>query len=148
MYEGGIKVPTCFVWEEQIKPGSESDNMGVTMDIFPTLCEIAGVGLNHKIDGISLYKSLINKPQITDNRPVYFMRREGHYYGGLCYYAIRDGQYKLVQNTPFEPMQLFNLKEDPLEQHPLDQKSPKFFELRNKLSQHIRASGKIPWQRP
>jgi arylsulfatase A-like enzyme len=147
MYEGGIKVPTCFVWEDQIKPESECNNMGLTMDIFPTLCEIAGVEINHEIDGISLYKSLLNKPQITDNRAVCFMRREGGYYGGLCYYAIRDGQYKLVQNTPFEPMQLFNLKTDAKEQIPLDPKSQKFHELKDKLSQHIRASGKIPWQR-
>lgn len=148
MYEGGIKVPTCFVWENHIKPRSETDNMGLTMDIFPTLCEIAGVEVNHEIDGISLYKSLINEPQSTGNRPVYFMRREGGNYGGLCYYAIRDEDYKLVQNTPFEPMQLFNIKEDPLEQQPLDQNPKKFRELQNKLSQHIRASGKIPWQQP
>jgi arylsulfatase A-like enzyme len=76
------------------------------------------------------------------------MRREGGNYGGLCYYAIRDEDYKLVQNTPFEPMQLFNIKEDPLEQQPLDQNPKKFRELQNKLSQHIRASGKIPWQQP
>ena len=147
MYEGGIRVPTVFVWKEKIKAKSQTDNVGVTMDIYPTLCEIAGVGIGHEIDGLSLYRTLQGKPQTTDNRAIHFMRREGGKYSGLCYYATRYGQYKLVQNTPFEPMQLFNLETDPKEQIPLDPNSQKFKEMRNKLSQHIRATGKVPWQK-
>lgn len=147
MYEGGIKAPTCFVWKEKIKPGTKCNNLGLTMDIFPTLCEITGVEINHEIDGMSLYRSLLGKDQVTDNRVVYFMRREGGKYGGLCYYAARQGQYKLVQNTPFEPMQLFNIVSDPYEEFPLDENMEQFRELKYSLSQHIRKSGAIPWQK-
>jgi len=147
MYEGGIKVPTCFVWKEKIKNKSFCDNLGLTMDIYPTLCEIAGVPAEHPIDGISLYRSLLGKDQVTDSRAVYFMRREGGRYSGLCYYAVRQGQYKLVQNTPFEPMQLFNLDTDPREQIPLDSNYDKFKDLRYKLSQHILRAGGVPWQK-
>lgn len=147
MYEGGIKVPTCFVWKEKIKSGSHTNNLGLTMDIYATICEIAGVNLYHNIDGISLYRTLQGKPQVTDNRTVYFMRREGGKYAGLCYYAARQGNYKLLQNTPFEPLQLFNLETDLQEQIPLDPKSTKFNDLKYKLSQHIRSAGKIPWQK-
>lgn len=147
MYEGGIKVPTCFVWNGKIKSGTSTENLGLTMDIFPTLCEAAGVNLYHKIDGISLYRTLQGKDQVTDNRTVYFMRREGGNYAGLCYYAARQGQYKLLQNTPFEPMQFFNLETDPGEQIPLDVNTEKFRDLRYKLSQHIREAGKIKWQK-
>jgi len=147
MYEGGIKVPTCFVWNGKIKSGTSTENLGLTMDIFPTLCEVAGVSLYHKIDGISLYRTLQGKDQVTDNRTVYFMRREGGRYGGLCYYAARQGNYKLVQNTPFEPLQLFNLETDPGEQIPLSTNSSKLKDLQFKLSQHIREAGKIKWQK-
>jgi arylsulfatase A-like enzyme len=147
MYEGGIKVPTCFAWKEKIKPGSSSDNLGLTMDIYPTLCEFAEVPLIQSVDGISLYRTLLGKDQVTDSRAVYFMRREGGRYGGLCYYAARQGQYKLVQNTPFEAMQLFNMETDPKEKIPLSQNSSKFKDLKFKLSQHIRDAGKIPWQK-
>jgi len=147
MYEGGIKVPTCFVWKDGIKPGTKTENLGLTMDIFPTLCEITGSEINHETDGISLYRTLMGNSQVTDNRVVYFMRREGGNYGGLCYYAVRQGQYKLVQNTPFEPFQLFNLDTDSREQIPLLPSSEKFSELRYRLSQHIREAGKIPWQK-
>lgn len=147
MYEGGIKVPACFVWKNEIKPGSKTDNMGLTMDIYPTLLEVAGVEPANPIDGMSLLRTITGKPQVTDNRVVYFMRREGGRYGGLCYYATRLGQYKLVQNTPFEPMQLFNLETDPREQIPLETSSEKFKTLRYRQSQHIREAGKIPWQK-
>lgn len=147
MYEGGIKVPTCFVWKDEIKSKSETENLGLTMDIYPTLLEIAGVEPINQIDGMSLYRTLQGKPQVTDNRVVYFMRREGGKYGGLCYYATRQGQYKLVQNTPFEPMQLFNLDTDPHEHIPLSPDSEKFKDLKYRQSQHIREAGKIPWQK-
>jgi arylsulfatase A-like enzyme len=147
MYEGGIKVPTCFVWPGKIKSETQNNNLGLTMDLFPTLCEIAGVTINHEIDGLSLAPSMLGKKQITDDRTVFFMRREGGGYGGLCYYAARKGKYKLLQNTPFEPMQLFDIVADPYEKQPLDENSEKFRELKHELSQHIRKSGAIPWQK-
>lgn len=147
MYEGGIKVPACFVWDEKIEPGTVCNNLGLTMDIFPTLCEIAGIDPQHEIDGISLLESLKGNQQVTDNRPVYFMRREGGSYAGMCYYAIRQGQFKLLQNTPFEPLQLFNIYSDPSEKLPLIDESKEFDKLQYNLSQHIRKSGLIPWQK-
>jgi arylsulfatase A-like enzyme len=147
MYEGGIKVPTCFVWKEGIKSGTVCENLGLSMDIYPTICEITGIQAPDKVNGLSLYHSLQGKDQVTDNRVVYFMRREGGSYGGLCYYAARQGQYKLLQNSPFEAMQLFNLKTDPLERIPLEETSDKFKDLKFRISQHIREAGKIPWQK-
>ncbi len=147
MYEGGIKVPACFVWEGKIKPGSASESLGLTMDIFPTLCEITGATTGNEIDGISLYKSLRGEQQETDNREVYFMRREGGKYAGMCYYAVRQGPYKLLQNTPFEPLELFNLANDPAEKTSLSESAEKYNELRYNLSQHIRRSGSVPWQK-
>ncbi|PHS05522.1 MAG: N-acetylgalactosamine 6-sulfate sulfatase, partial [Blastopirellula sp.] len=58
MYEGGIRVPMCAVWPGKIKPGKVSTDRGITMDIFPTACEAAGVTIEHKIEGISILKYL------------------------------------------------------------------------------------------
>jgi len=119
------------------------------MDLFPTICSIAGVPINHKIDGINLMPGIVGKSKDdNDDRVVYFMRREGDIYGGLCYYAARKGAYKLVQNTPFEDFQLFNIETDPLETKPLDTNLEQFKELKFELSQHIRKAGAIPWEKP
>ena len=147
MYEGGIKVPTCMVWEGKIKEGSTYDQLSLTMDFFPTICGIAGITISHEIDGVNLLPDIFGSDRNVGDRLVYFMRREGDFYGGLCYYAVRKGKYKLVQNTPYEPFQLFNLEEDPQEKFPLDTDTEHFEILRYALSQHIRKSGAIPWQK-
>lgn len=147
MYEGGIKVPTCVVWPGVIKPGSVGKDIGLTMDILPTLCEIAGIKVEHEIDGISLCNTFLQKENPVIDRKLFFMRREGGKYAGLAYYAVRVGKYKLVQNTPFEAMQLFDVVADPLEQNPLDRKTKEFQELVNLLIQHIRKSGGVKWQK-
>ena len=147
MYEGGIKVPACFVWEDRIEAGKRTENLGLTMDVYPTLLNIAGVELENEIDGVSLYPILKGVPQDTNSRTVFFMRREGGVYGGLCYYATMESEFKLLQNTPFEPIQLFNLGVDDKEQNPLDEDSKMFKDLKYKQSQHIRKAGSIPWQK-
>ena len=78
MYEGGIKVPACMVWEGTVKAGSVSDKFGLTMDFYPTICSIAGTTVLHTIDGIDLLPGLFGKGEDGENhRIVYFMRREG-----------------------------------------------------------------------
>jgi len=125
MFEGGIRVPTCVVWPGEIKPGSKSDQIVLTMDFFPTICQAAHAEFSHKIDGESILPTLLGKTQSGGDRTLFWVRREGGNYGGRAYYAVRKGDWKLLQNTPFEPMQLYNLKDDPMEQHPLDNKHPK-----------------------
>ena len=147
LYEGGIKVPTCIVWKDLIKPGTETNNLSLTMDLYPTLCDMAGVNIYHPVDGISLRPTLESRPQVTNNRVVFWMQREGGSYEGRCYYAARLGQYKLMQNSPFEPLQLFNLDTDPKEYIPLDPNSQYYKDLQYRLSQHIRETGNIPWKK-
>ena len=146
-YEGGIKVPAVMVWPGKIEPGSETPVLCLTMDFFPTLCEIAGKPVTHAIDGISLWPYINREEPGTSDRVVYWVRREGGRYGGKAYYAVRKGPHKLLQNSPYEPFQLYNVEDDPYEQMPLDTNLPIYNELRNHLSQHIRRAGAIPWQR-
>ncbi len=148
MYEGGIRVPMCAVWPGRIEPRSRSDRVAVTMDIFPTVCEAAGAKIGHKIDGVSLLPTLLGKAQPPDDRILFWVRREGGaQYGGRAYYAARQGDFKLLQNGPFEPLKLYNLAEDPQEQRPLHDKHPMYRRLFNALQVHISQSGTIPWQR-
>jgi arylsulfatase A-like enzyme len=147
MYEGGIRVPACLVWPAGIKEGTENKSMTLTMDIFPTLCEIAGITIDHQIDGVSFLPTIQGKSISQEERNVFFMRREGGKFSGLCYYAHRSGKYKLIQNTPFEEMQLFDIEADPLEQHPLDKGTREYQKMVNSLTQYIRMSGAIKWQK-
>jgi arylsulfatase A-like enzyme len=148
MYEGGIKVPTCMVWPGKIRPGSTNPTLALTMDLVPTFLDIAGSEPVRPVDGINLWPYLTGEASAEPDRAVFWMRREGGEYGGRCYYAARKGPWKLLQNTPLEPLQYFNIVEDPLEKTPLPGNTPAFRELRNLLMGHIQRSGSVPWQRP
>jgi arylsulfatase A-like enzyme len=146
LYEGGIKVPACLKWPGKISPGTTSDEMILMMDFYPTLANIAGTSINHPVDGIDLWPILSGNQEMTD-RHVCWMRREGWAYGGQIYYAARYQNFKLVQNTPFENYQLFDLGKDPGEQHPLEQNHEMFDLLKTWLREHIQQAGAIPWQK-
>jgi arylsulfatase A-like enzyme len=130
-----------MVWPGKIRPGSETPVLSLTMDLLPTFLDIAGSPVIHAIDGISLWPYINGEDPGTSDRVVFWVRREGGRYGGQAYYAARKGPYKILQNSPYEPYQLFNLEDDPFEQSPLDTNLPVFNELRNHLSQHIRRAG-------
>ena len=81
--------------------------------------------------------------------PVFFSRREGNMrYGGKTIEAVRLGDWKLLQNDPFGPRELYNLKEDPLEEEDLfDVEKEKVRELNQLLIKHFaKSSGRVPWQ--
>lgn len=147
MYEGGIRVPMCAVWPGKIKPGSRSDRVALTMDLYPTMCEAAGAKIAHEIDGRSILPTLTGKSQPDEDRFLFWVRREGGGYGGRAYYAARYGDYKLVQNSPYEPMQLYNLNDDPQEKKLLDRNHKMYRTLFNALRNHIIEAGAVSWQK-
>ena len=151
MFEGGIRVAGGMCWKGKIKAGSVTDNMALLFDLFPTICEATGAKIPYPIDGISILPTLLGQEQITDNRTVYWVRREGGMgFGGLAHYAARRGNYKILQNTPWEPVQFFDLGADPVEQNPLNTNKdfPDIYkQLFMSQMNHVRRSGSVPWQK-
>lgn len=148
MYEGGLKVPFGAVWPGHIAAGTRSAATALTMDLFPTLCAAAEVPLDHPIDGRSILPTLLGQATTDAPRDLFFHRREGGTrYGGLTTNAIRRGPWKLLQNSPFAPLELYNLADDPREKHDLaaSQKA-KFNELSAALRVQIQRGGAVPWQ--
>jgi arylsulfatase A-like enzyme len=148
MYEGGIRVPTFFYWKNKIKPGT-TDKFGMGMDLFPTFCEVAGADVPKNMDAISILPTLLGKEQITDDRSVFWVRREGGHYGGQAYYAARYKGFKILQNTPHEAIQYFDIENDAYEtkviQPANDDQTYNY--LRAALREHIRSTGGVPWQK-
>lgn len=148
MWEGGIRVPFMAVWPGKIPAATLSQTVGMSMDLFPLICEAAGVELDFPINGQSLLPALLGKAGPEEDRPLVWVRREGgRRYGGRSYYAVRQGRWKLAQNSPYEPMRLFDLLNDPLESQPLPADHEKAIELEKYLRSHINQSGTVPWQR-
>jgi len=77
MYEGGIRIPMFAMWKGKIEQGSTSENLGMLMDLYPTICEVSGKESIHAIDGISLLPTLLGKSKTTDDSYLFWVRREG-----------------------------------------------------------------------
>jgi len=149
MFEGGINVPACAMWKNHIPPGLVSERVLLTMDVFPTVSEVADAEITHEINGLSFLDTLLGQNNAKyDDRFLFWMRREGGLrYGGQVFYASRYKNWKLLQNTPFEPLKLYNLENDPNEQNPLDENSGEYRTLFNELQKHIIRSGAVAWQK-
>jgi arylsulfatase A-like enzyme len=136
-------------WPSQIKAGSRSDYAGLNFDLFPTFLELAGAKPAADLDAISLVR-VFQGETIATPRDLYFVRREGGLaYGGKSYEALIRGDWKLLQNDPFSPRELYHLKSDPQERTNLAATNQKMFnELATALRQHIQRGGATPWQQP
>lgn len=148
-YDGGLRVPFMVRWPAGIRPGSRSDYAGLVFDLFPTFAELAGTARTVGLDAVSLLP-ILKGGTIPGQRDLYFVRREGGFgYGGKSYEAIiRDG-WKLMQNDPFSPWELYNLRKDPGETRNLAVTQRATFEkLATALRQHIQRGGSTPWQAP
>ena len=150
MYEGGLRVPAIARWPNHIPAGQQANHVAVTMDLFATACEAAGVKASTDIDGVSFLPTLLGQPQATPQRDLYFVRREGGpAYGGKTIEALIRGDWKLLQDSPFAPLELYNLKADPKETTNLSAHEKKIFnDLSAALRHHIQRGGETPWQAP
>ncbi|MEX2026937.1 MAG: sulfatase-like hydrolase/transferase, partial [Pirellulaceae bacterium] len=118
-YDGGLRVPFVMRWPERIQARSHSDYSGLNFDLFPTFLELAGAEPPGELDAVSLVP-LLSGGTVSMPRDLYFVRREGgNAYGGKSYEAIIRGDWKLMQNDPYSPLELYNLRDDPQEKHNL-----------------------------
>jgi arylsulfatase A-like enzyme len=148
-YDGGLRVPFMLRWPAGVQPGSRSDYAGLLFDLFPTFMELAGKQAPPDLDAVSLVP-VLKGGTITQPRDLYFVRREGGFtYGGNSYEAVIRGDWKLLRNDPYSPLELYNLKEDPQETTDLAATNrKKFEELAVALRSHIQRGGAVPWQPP
>ena len=146
MYDGGIHVPCCICWKAGISPG-RSDRLIMLSDLFPTFCDLLSIPVNHHVDGISILPLLQGKEQVTDNRPLFWIRREHGNFGGKTQSAVLYKGVKLLQNRPFSGMEMYDLNTDPQESKELPLEGDLFKSLFKQMTDHYRKSGAIPWQK-
>jgi len=152
VYEGGIKVPTIVRWPGKIEANSRTNFRSMSMDIFPTVLAAANVKIPNglSLDSRSFLPTLTGNEQEPLREYWFFRRREGgNRYAGKTIEAVRWGDWKLLQNSPFSSLELYNLKNDPLEEKDLSKKAPRIFnQLSAELRKEIQRYGTVPWQKP
>jgi len=136
-YEGGTRVPLIVHWPGVTKPRVD-DTPVITMDLFPTLLEIAGLTApqEHRPDGLSLVPILRGTGTIERDALFWHYPHYQHYQlgGTTPYSAIRLGDDKLIEFHADRKVELYNLREDLGEQRDRAAERPeKVQELRSRL---------------
>lgn len=128
IYEGGHKVPAIAWWPGRIKAGTSSDEPLISIDVMPTILDLAQATFDVKLDGVS-FRDVVRGKKSLPKRPLYWASLLN---GGQRSEAIRKDEWKLVVLHPKAPpgtfenprTELYNLAADPgettniAEQHP------------------------------
>jgi arylsulfatase A-like enzyme len=134
LYEGGIREPWIVVAPGVTKPGSVCDTPVISTDFYPTILDLAGVGVppsggsgttkagTTAIDGISLV-SLLKGGQLKRG-PLFWHYPHYGNQGGAPSGAVRDGDWKLIEWYEDSHLELFNLRDDPGEKRDLAAENP------------------------
>lgn len=109
LYEGGLRIPAMVRWPGTIEARQTSDEIIISTDIYPTVAELAGISVDHEIEGISLLPHLISS-EIIDRETLYW--HYPHYHLGMPGGAIRDGDFKLIEFFETGQVELYNLQDD------------------------------------
>jgi len=133
----------------QIPAGSRSDYAGLVFDLFPTCLELAGVDAADDLDAVSL-TPLWQGGTMPGDRELYFVRREGGpAYGGNSYETLIAGRWKLTRSSPYQPLELYELENDPYERNNVIDRHPDVARrLGARLRWHIQRGGQVVWQPP
>ena len=126
IWEGGLRVPSLVEWPGRIEAARISDYPSCTSDYFPTILDLLDLTPNKKIplDGISLLPLLENRP-MPERPPMAFGFQR--LYKHTERFALIDGDYKIGIHDD-NPMELFNLKDDPAESNDLAAEKPDVLE--------------------
>ena len=125
-YEGGIRVPFFVRWPGVVEAGGESHVPISGIDVFPTLCEIAGfeVPADKTLDGLSLVPLLKGDAEPFEDRALFW-----HFPAYLQSYSVIDeqrdplfrtrpcsvirvGRWKLHQYFEDSGLELYDLADD------------------------------------
>jgi arylsulfatase A len=115
LYEGGIRVPALMRWPGIVPAGVVLDTPATTMDIYPTLMEVAGAPLpaDAALDGLSIGPVLRNPRSAIRREALYW--HLPHYHHSTPASAVRRGDWKLIEFFEDDRVELYNLRDDPAE---------------------------------
>ena len=131
LYEGGIRTPYIVYWKGKIKAGSVSDHVGAFWDMMPTFAEITGQKLAATSHQVSFLPTLLGKKQKAHK----YLYWEFHEEGGkqAVRYKYWKGVRLNVNKDKEAPIELYDLRTDPAEQHNLAEQYPKVVKKMKKI---------------
>lgn len=112
IYEHSVNVPLIFAGPG-VRKGEVREQLCYLMDVYPTLCDLCGIGIPASVDGKSLVPALHDSESVI--REHLYLAFQGRARG------VMDARYKLIEyrTENLKLTQLFDLKNDPWEKRNL-----------------------------
>ncbi|MFN8397383.1 MAG: sulfatase-like hydrolase/transferase [Bacteroidia bacterium] len=145
-FEGGLNVPFMLRWTGKIGPLQQYKHPIISMDIFQTVAEIAGVDLpnDRPYDGVNLLPyvkcllppnpalqfprysddPILENPNYASQIPDSIAPHKALFWRSNYAWAVRMGPWKLIGDEKSHHYALYNLQADKSEQHNLYTQSP------------------------
>lgn len=123
-YEEATHIPLLFVAPGVTKPATRTHSLVETVDLYPTLCELAGLPLPHNpqpLDGQSLVPILKAPSHKNKDAVFHVFPRNRKRDGAILGRAVRTERYRLVEwkkpgaNKDTADFELYDYEMDPLE---------------------------------
>jgi arylsulfatase A-like enzyme len=145
MYEGGTREPLIVRWPGAVAAGSACDVPVTSTDFYPTILEAAGLPAMpaQHCDGVSLVPLLKRSGRPAREALFWHYPHYGNQ-GGTPGGSVRSGDWKLIEFFEDDRVELYNLREDPGEQHDRSGDTPdRTKELRERLHEWQSSVGAI-----
>ena len=98
LYDAGIRIPLIVRWNEELQPGSVSDQLVSLIDLGPTVLSLCGVQVPQHLQG----QSFLGQEKVE--REYIFATRDRLDLSYQMLRAVRDKKYKYIRNYyPDEP---------------------------------------------
>ena len=136
LYEGGIRVPLIAFWSGTVPPGTKTAAVVNTIDIVPTIKDLADAGGSTGLDGVSLAGVLLRQETLAARSVFWYYPH--HLAGGVPSAAVRSGRYKLIKKLRTREIELYDVVEDPRERTNLAVDEPRVARtLHRRLRRHL-----------
>lgn len=143
-YEQAARIPLLVIAPGQAK-GAATRSLAESVDIYPTLCELAGLPVPKDLDGRS-FSSSVKDPTAATKAAIVHVYPRGNRLGR----AVRTHRYRLVEWKTIgaapdsAELELYDYEKDPLETENIAAEQPQVVaELRAILAKHPEAKPQI-----
>ena len=119
VYEGGLRVPLIVKWPGIVAEGASNDTPWMFADVFPTLVDMAGESYIGDLDGVSLLPTVRGEKQDLSDHFLYW-----EFPRTRLSQAGRLGNWKGVRHGLDQPLELYNLQNDPFETNDVSKINP------------------------
>lgn len=113
VFEGGVRVPFVLSWPARLPGGTTYAHPVISHDLPVTALTAAGVAPDEMplADGVDLLPHLLGRDTRPPHKALFWRMNGGRQW------AVRSGEWKLLQTGPETTPELYNLAEDIAESH-------------------------------